>query len=131
MKKYKCDNPRCWAEFDEPGTYKEYHYELEDKPYELLPCCPECGCDNYHEIDEEFDEIEDDEVDVESFIFVVQVRHISYITRSLRNSYYYAATKEDADAIVDKYMNGKRTKNRVKLCRIYELRETKEADNDN
>ena len=128
--KYRCENPKCRAEFDEPGTYKEYHYELEDKPYELLPCCPECGCDNYHEIDEELDEIEDDEVDVESFIFVVQVRHISYITRSLRNSYYYAATKEEADAIVDKYMNGKRTSGRVKLCRIYELRETKEADND-
>ena len=129
--KYKCDNPKCGAEFDEPGTYKEYHNELEGNPYELLCCCPECGCEDYREIDEEPEEFEDDEADTESFDYLVQVRFKAYYTRSLSNAYYYAPTKEDADAIVDKYMKGKRTSHRVKLCRIYELRETKEADNDN
>ena len=128
--KYKCDNPNCGAEFDEPGTYKEYHNEIEGDFYELFPCCPCCGCDEYSEIEDEDEEIEDDEFDVESFNFVVQVRYIAYYTRDMKNGWYYAATKEEADAIVDKYMNGKRTSGRVKLCRIYELRETKEADND-
>ena len=121
--KYKCENPKCGAEFDEPGTYKEYHNEIEGDYYELFPCCPCCGCDEYSEIEDEDEEIADDEFDVESFNFVVQVRYIAYYTRDMKNGWYYAATKEEADAIVDKFMNGKRTSGRVKLCRIYELRD--------
>ena len=129
--KYRCENPRCKAEFDEPATRKEYHNEIEGDFYELFSCCPYCRCDEFSEIEDEDEEIADDEFDVESFNFVVQVRYIAYYTRDMKNGWYYAATKEEADAIVDKFMNGKRTSGRVKLCRIYELRETKEANRDN
>lgn len=124
--KYKCDNPKCGAEFDEPGTYKEYHYELEDKPYELLPCCPECGCEDYNEIDEEPEEIEDDEDEIESFAYLIIVRYI--FTDYLKNAYFYASDKEEADAIVEKYTNGEKTRLRTKLCRIYKLVDEKEAE---
>lgn len=114
---YRCDNPKCRAEFEEPATRKEYHNEIEGDFYELFPCCPYCGCDDYLEIEDEDEEIEDGEIDIESFDFVVQVRYIAYHTHTMKNAYYYAATKEEADAIVDKYM----TKAQTTICRIYKL----------
>lgn len=49
---YRCDNPKCRAEFEEPATYKEYHTEVDGNPFEMLPCCPMCGCEDYSEIGE-------------------------------------------------------------------------------
>lgn len=117
--KYRCDNPKCRAEFEEPGSYKEYHNEIEGDFYELLPCCPVCGCSDYNEIEEEPDEIEDNEDEIESFAYLVVVRYV--FTDYLKNAYIYASDKEEADAIIDKYMNGKRTKDRTRLCRVYKL----------
>lgn len=115
---YKCDNPKCRAEFEEPATRKEYHNEIEGDFYELFPCCPCCGCDEYSEIEDEDEdeEIEDDESEVESFKFLVVVRHVSYM--GLRNAYYYAGDTKEAESLVEKYSRYKK----VKVIRVYELR---------
>lgn len=117
---YKCDNPRCGAEFDEPATRKEYHNEIEGDFYELFPCCPCCGCDEYSEIEDEDEdeEIEDDEIDIESFKFVVQVRYFGFHSRTMRNAYFYAGDTKEAESIVEKYSRYKG----VKVIRVYELR---------
>ena len=121
MTKYKCGNPNCGAEFEEAGTYKEYHNEIEGDFYELLPCCPVCGCEDYNEIEEEPDEIEDNETEIESFSYLVVVRYNSLLGY-YRNAYFYASDKEEAGAIVDKYMNKSSSlKDRTRLCRIYKL----------
>lgn len=115
---YRCDNPKCRAEFEEPATRKEYHNEIEGGFYELFPCCPCCGCDEYSEIEEEPDEIEDDENEIESFEYMVVVRYDS-LQGYYRNAYFYASDKEETDAIVNKYMT--KWKERTRLCRIYKL----------
>lgn len=121
--KYKCDNPKCGHIFDEDemGTYKEYHNEIEGGFYEELPCCPMCGCEDFfvYEDNEDEDEgIEDGEINVESFNFVVQVRYIGYHTRTMRNAYYYAGDTKEAETIVEMYSRYKG----VKVIRVYELR---------
>ena len=115
---YKCDNPRCGAEFDEPATRKEYHNEIEGDFYELFNCCPCCGCDEFSEIEDEDEGIEDSEINVESFNFVVQVRYIGYHTRTMRNAYFYAGDTKGAESIVEMYSRYKG----VKVIRVYELR---------
>lgn len=117
---YKCDNPQCGAEFEEPATYKEYHNEIEGGFYELLPCCPQCRCEDYSVIEDENEdeEIEDSEINVESFNFVVQVRYFGYHTRTMRNAYFYAGDTKEAESIVEMYSKYKG----VKVIRVYELR---------
>lgn len=120
---YKCDNPKCNGIFEEPGSYKEYHNEIEGGFYEMLPCCPYCGCEDFNEIEdpEEADEIEDDENEIDSFDYLVLIRYNSLLGY-YRNAYFYAATAEEAAAIKEKFLK----KDRTKLCRIYKL--IKEAD---
>ena len=118
--KYKCGNPNCGEIFEEVGTYKEYHNEIEGDFYEELPCCPFCGCEDFEEVEEEPDEdeeIEDSEINVESFNFVVQVRYIGYHTRTMRNAYFYAGDTKEAETIVEMYSKYKG----VKVIRVYEL----------
>lgn len=129
---YKCDNPKCKGIFEDPGSYKEYHNEIEGGFYELLPCCPYCGCEDYSEIEdpEEDNEIEDDENEIESVLYLIVVRYNS-LQGYYKNAYFYASNKKEADAIVDKYTNGEKTRLRTKLCRIYKLVDEKEGTDVN
>lgn len=57
-----CDD--CGAVFEEPGSYREIHTELDDMPVEMVSCCPECGggfwteakmcprCEEYYSVDD-------------------------------------------------------------------------------
>lgn len=115
---YKCDNPKCNGIFEDPGSYKEYHNEIEGGFYEELPCCPYCGCEDFNEFEdpEENNEIEDDENEIESFEFMIVVRYDSW-QGYYRNAYFYASNKEEANEIKEKFLK----KDRTKLCRIYKL----------
>ena len=116
---YKCDNPRCGAEFEEPATRKEYHTEIEGDYYELFNCCPCCGCDEYSEIEDEDEdeEIEDDEKEIPSFNFVVVVRNASHLGY-MKNFIFYAPTFAEAEKLVEKYSRYKT----VRVIRVFELR---------
>lgn len=59
---YKCDNPKCGCIFteDEAGSFREYHTEIPGDYYETFMCCPQCGCEDFFEYEEETEE-EDEE----------------------------------------------------------------------
>lgn len=125
---YKCDNPRCGAEFEEPATRKEYHNEIEGDFYELFPCCPCCGCEDYNEIEDEDEdeEIEDGESEIESFEYMIVIRYDS-LQGYYRNAYFYAATIEEANVIIEKYKKYKR----VKAWRLYKIVDSGEIKREN
>lgn len=50
-KMFRCND--CDAVFTEPDTYRELIGEYWGTPaYETFGCCPECGSDDYEEVDE-------------------------------------------------------------------------------
>jgi hypothetical protein len=48
---YQCED--CSREFEEPRYIKEYHYELDEQPYETFAVCPFCGGDISEQEDED------------------------------------------------------------------------------
>ena len=54
---YKCEE--CNEAFDEPGSKKvcwEEYYGVTDLPgrnYGSIACCPECGCEEYEEAEDD------------------------------------------------------------------------------